>query len=56
MRFKKFVEKTNRISIIAYDSLLKHVVIFKDKNYSHLKDFYLPQKYQKEILNKIGEK
>lgn len=52
---KKIVEKTNRISIIAYDLLLKQVVIFEDKNYSHLKDFYLPQKYQKEILNKIGE-
>lgn len=33
-----------------YDLMLDQSVVFKDKKYTHLKDFYLPQKYPKEVL------
>lgn len=37
-----------------YDRFLERVIIFKDKNYDHLKDFYLAQKYPNDIIESLG--
>lgn len=43
----------NNIPTWLYDYLVERVIVFKDKKYDKLKDFYLPQKYPKEILENI---
>ena len=37
-----------------YDWFLKQTVVFHDKNYDHLKDFFLAQKYPDEILSSLA--
>lgn len=48
----KSLRKT--VPIWLYDKFLEQVVVFRDKRYDHLKDFYLAQKYPKEILENIN--
>ncbi len=43
-------EKYHKSALQLYDRLLEQCVVFKAKEYDHLKDFYLAQKIPKEIL------
>lgn len=40
----------------VYDFLLEQSIIFNDKEYLHLNDFYLAQRYPDEIIDKMGKK
>lgn len=37
--------------LTVYDWLLEQTVVFNDKNYDHLEDFFLTQRYPDEILS-----
>jgi len=50
---RPFVEKNNKFSNKLYDLLLEQIVVFKDKRYDYLKDFYLAQKYPEEIISSL---
>lgn len=46
-----FVKRNNKFVLKLYDWLLEQTVIFNDKNYAHLEDFFLAQKYPDEIVS-----
>jgi hypothetical protein len=41
--------------MMLYDWLLERTVIFKDKKFDHLEDFFLAQKYLGEIIKEEKE-
>lgn len=50
-----FVRRCNKLATRLYDWLLERTVIFKDKNFDHLEDFFLAQKYPDEIIKEEKE-
>lgn len=48
--FHPLMKKQYQLYVKTYDWLMQECVIFKDKKYDHLKDFFLAQKIPKEIL------
>ena len=44
------MKKQNPLIVYLYDWFLQRCVVFKEKEYNHLKDFYLAQKLPKEVL------
>jgi len=52
-RLRPFIKKYNGFSTKFYDWFLEQTVVFEDKKYDHLKDFFLAQRYPDEILNRL---
>lgn len=50
---RPFIEKNQKISLKLYDLCLSQALIFEDKNYSNLKDFFLSQKYPDDIISSL---
>lgn len=50
---KGLVEMNNNLSMELFDWFLEKAVVFKDKKYDDLKDFYLGQKYSDEIISSL---
>jgi len=48
---RSFVKRNNKFVLKLYDWLLAQTVIFNDRNYGHLKDFFLAQRYPDEIIS-----
>ena len=44
------MRRYNKLAMKLHDFFLERVVIFKDKNFDHLEDFFLAQKYPDEII------
>lgn len=51
---KNLVEKNTEFSMKLFDLFLQQAVVFKDKKYDNLKDFFLAQKYPDEIIEGTG--
>jgi len=47
-----FIKKHYKYAMKLHDFFLENVTVFKDKNYNHLEDFFLAQKYPDEIIKK----
>jgi len=52
---RPFVEINNNFSMKVYDWLLEQAIVFKDKKYSNMKDFYLAQRFPDEIISYLNE-
>jgi len=52
-RVRPFVERNQKISLQFYDWCLDKAIMFKDKKYDDMNDFFLPQKYPEDILASI---
>lgn len=52
-KLRPFVERNQKVALKFYDWCLDQALVFKDKDYSHLKDFFLPQKYPDEVLTSL---
>lgn len=53
LKVDRFIPKNGNYLIKKiYDNLLRHYIFFEAKEYNNLKDFYLAQRFPKEILNK----
>lgn len=50
---RPFVQKNNKVSMALFDWLLEQTVVFIDKNYNNLDDFFLPQRYPEEIISSL---
>lgn len=51
---KPFVKINDKASIKMYDWLMERSIVFKDKNYSHMKDFFLAQKLPDDVLSALN--
>ena len=51
---KPFVNANDKASMKMYDWLMERSIIFRDENYSHMKDFVLAQKLPDEILSSLN--
>jgi GT2 family glycosyltransferase len=47
-----FIKKHYKFAMKIYDYLLENTIIFKDKNYDNLDDFFLAQKFPDELTKK----
>jgi len=52
-KVRPFVKISNRLSLRLYDWFLERTIIFRDKDYDELKDFYFAQRYPNEILSSL---
>ncbi len=50
---RPFIENHNLLSMSMYDWFLEQTIMFKDKKYNNLKDFFLAQKYPDEIISEL---
>jgi GT2 family glycosyltransferase len=53
-RLKPIIENNYEMSNKIFDMLLNQIVIFKDKDYEKLDDFFLSQKYPEKILSSLN--
>jgi len=51
---RPFIENHNLLSMSMYDWFLEQTIMFKDKKYDNLNDFFLAQKYPDEIISSIS--
>ena len=51
--FSNLRDNHNALAAFIYDKLLEKAIVFQDKRYRHLKDFYLAQKFPDKIIKQI---
>lgn len=51
---RPFIKRNHKIMVNLYDWLLEQAVVFKDKNYDHLRDFFLAQKYPNQVISSLN--
>ena len=52
-KLRPFIKINNKLSMKLHDWFLEQTVVFKDRKYSHLKDFFLAQKYPEEVISSL---
>jgi len=53
-RLFPFMKKHHKVSMAFFDWCLEQTVVFRDKDYDHLNDFFLPQKYPEDIISSLN--